>query len=120
MDDSIAICEICGNPMTYFQEAHICGWMCSVCGDGVATTYIEPILTDTVDYRVILVSDDKSLTSIKMISKIANCNYIEAKKIIEKTPVEVFCGKAVDVKEIKEKLESAGIEIKIEPEFLYQ
>lgn len=39
--------------------------------------------------------------------------------MIEKTPVEVFCGKAVDVKEIKEKLESTGIKITIEPEFPY-
>ena len=59
------ICEQCGNPMTYFQEAHTCGWICPVCGDGVATSYFEPILTDIVDYHVILVSADKSLTSIK-------------------------------------------------------
>ena len=65
MVDGIVICEICGNPMTYFQEAHTCGWMCTVCGDGVATSYFEPILTDIVDYHVILVSADKSLTSIK-------------------------------------------------------
>lgn len=113
------ICEQCGNPMTYFQEAHTCGWICPVCGDGVATSNFEPILTDIVDYHVILVSADKSLTSIKTISKIANCNFIEAKKMIENVPVEVFCGKAVDVKEIKDKLESVCIEIRIEPEFPY-
>ena len=119
MVDGIVICEICGNPMTYFQEAHTCGWMCPVCGDGVATTYIEPILSDIIDYHVILMSDDKSLTIIKIVSKIANCNYLEAKQMIEKTPVEIFCGKAVDVKPIKEKLEAASIKIKIEPEFPY-
>ena len=105
--------------MTYFQEAHTCGWMCPVCGDGVATTYIEPILSDIIDYHVILMSDDKSLTIIKIVSKIANCNYLEAKQMIENSPVEFFCGKAVDVKPIKEKLEAASIKIKIEPEFPY-
>ena len=119
MVDGIVICEICGNPMTYFQEAHTCGWMCPVCGDGVATTYIEPILSDIIDYRVILVSNNKSLSSIKIVSKTTNCNYIEAKKMIEKAPIEIFCGKAIDIKAIKEKLEVAGIDIKIKPEFPY-
>ena len=113
-------CEKCGHEMISISETHPIGMTCTNCGWGWATTYIEPILTDTVDYHVILVSTDKSLTSIKMLSKIANCNYIEAKQIIEKTPVEIFCGKAVDVKKIKEKLEAASIEIKIEPEFPYQ
>ena len=45
--------------------------------------------------------------------------FIEAKKLIEKAPVEIFCGKAVEVKTIKEKLEAANIEIRIEPEFPY-
>ena len=47
------------------------------------------------------------------------CNYVEAKKIIEKAPIEIFCGKAINVKIIKEKLEAAGIDFKIEPDFPY-
>jgi large subunit ribosomal protein L7/L12 len=54
-----------------------------------------------------------------LVSETANCNYVEAKKLIEKAPVEIFCGKAVEVKTIKEKLEAANIEIRIEPEFPY-
>ena len=92
---------------------------CPNCGWGWATTYIEPILTDNVDYHIFLEAGDSSLSIIKMVSKIANCNYIEAKKMIEKAPVEIICSKAVDVKAIQEKLEAANIEIRIEPEFPY-
>ena len=41
------------------------------------------------------------------------------KKIIEKAPIELFCGKAVEVKEFKNRLESGNIRIKIEPNFPY-
>ena len=105
--------------MRFEQDGHSICWVCDNCGEAVASTYFEPILTDTVDYRVILVSDNKSLSSIKIVSKTTNCNYIEAKKIIEKAPIEIFCGQAVDVKKIKEKFEAANIEIKIEPDFPY-
>lgn len=54
---------------------------------------------------------------LKLVSEIAGCNYIEAKKMIEKAPVEIFSGKAIDIMEIKEKLEAASIDFKIEPEF---
>ena len=56
---------------------------------------------------------------LKLVSEIAGCNYIEAKKLIEKTPVEVFSGKAIDIMGIKEKLEAANIDFKIEPDFPY-
>ena len=56
---------------------------------------------------------------LKLVSEIAGCNYIEAKMMIEKAPVEIFSGKAIDIMEIKEKLETANIDFKIEPEFPY-
>lgn len=56
---------------------------------------------------------------LKLVSEISGCNYIEAKKMIEKAPVEIFSGKAIDIMGIKEKLEAANIDFKIEPEFLY-
>ena len=39
--------------------------------------------------------------------------------MIEKTPVEIFSGKAIDIMGIKEKLEAANIDFKIEPDFPY-
>ena len=113
------ICEKCGAEMKPLSELYPIGMTCPNCGWGWATTYIDPINLDENDYRMILVSSENSLSNIKLVSETANCNYVEAKKLIEKAPVEIFCGKAVEVKTIKEKLEAANIEIRIEPEFPY-
>ena len=113
------ICEKCGAEMKPIHETLSIGMECPECGWGWVSTYIEPILSDKTDYHVILVSSDNSLTVIRTISEVANCNYIEAKKLINNTPVEVFHGQAVEVKAIREKLEAASIDFKIEPEFPY-
>ena len=67
------------------------------------------ILSDKTVYYMILISSENSLNSMKTVSEVANCNYVEAKKLINKAPVEVFHGQAVEVKAIKEKLETANI-----------
>ena len=114
------ICESCGAEMRFEQDGHSICWICDNCGDAVASTYFEPYETDLADYHILLTTSFKATTSVlKLISDIANCNYIEAKKMIEKAPIEIFCGKAIDIKAIKEKLEVAGIDIKIKPEFPY-
>ena len=95
------------------------GMTCPNCGWGWATTYIEHINLDESDYHVILAASDNSLNSIKTVSEVANCNYVEAKKLIKNAPIEIFCGKAVEVKAIKEKLVAAGVNFRIEPEFPY-
>ena len=105
--------------MKPLSELYPIGMTCPNCGWGWATTYIDPINLDEGDYHIILVSSENSLSNIKLVSETANCNYVEAKKLIENVPVEIFCGKAVEVKAIKEKLGAANIEIKIEPEFPY-
>ncbi len=113
------ICEKCGNEMKPLSDIYPIGMTCPNCGWGWATTYIDPINLDECDYHVILTSEDCSLSIIKIISDIANCNYVESKKMIENAPVEIFCGKAVDIKVIKERLETANIEFSIEPEYPY-
>lgn len=119
MSDNIVICEKCGAEIKPLSELYPIGMTCPNCGWGWATTYIDPINLDENDYRMILVSSENSLSNIKLVSETVNCNYVEAKKLIEKALVEIFCGKAVEVKTIKEKLEAANIEIRIEPEFPY-
>lgn len=114
------ICDKCGSEMRFEQDGHSICWVCDNCGDAVASTYFEPYETDPSDYRVLIAASFKATTGVlKLISEIANCNYIKAKKLIESAPVEVFCGKAVEVKAIKEKLEAVSIDFKIEPEFPY-
>ena len=94
------ICEKCGAEMKPLSELYPIGMTCPNCGWGWTTTYIDPINLDENDYRMILVSSENSLSNIKLVSETANCNYVEAKKLIEKPHVEIFCGKAVEVKKI--------------------
>ena len=118
MNDAI-ICEKCGNEMKPLSEIYPIGMTCPNCGWGWATTYIEPIRADSMNYHIVLLSANTALPNIKLISKIAGCNYLDAKKLIETTPREIFCGNAVEVKAFKEMLETANIEISIDPEFPY-
>jgi large subunit ribosomal protein L7/L12 len=113
------ICEKCGAEMKPLSDIYPVGMTCPNCGWGWATTYIDPINLDEINYHVILVSSDNSLSNIKMVSETANCNYVEAKKLINNVPVEVFHGQAVEVKTIKENFEKADINFRIEPEFPY-
>ena len=113
------LCEKCGHEMVSISDTRPIGMTCPNCGWGWATTYIEPIFLDDEDYHVILLSNDSSVSIIKIISEITTHNYIAVKKMIENAPVEIFIGKANEVKEIKEKLESTNIKYKIEPEFSY-
>lgn len=119
MNKDIVRCEKCGAEIKPIHETLPIGMECPECGWGWVSTYIEPILSDSTNYHMVLVSSDNSLNSIKTVSEVANCNYIEAKKLINNAPVEVFHGQAVEVRAIKEKLEVASIDFKIEPEFSY-
>ena len=105
--------------MIPLKELHAVGMNCPNCGWGWATTYIDPIKLDESDYHVILVSNETALSYIRIVSETADCNYAEAKKLIENAPVELFCGKAAEVKAIREKLETAGVRFRIEPDFPY-
>ena len=114
------ICDKCGGEMRYKKEGHSISWICDICGDAVASSFFEPYETDTTDYHILISASNKTdIGTLKIVAGVANCNYIEAKKLIEKAPVEVFHGQAVEVKAIKEKFEATSIDFKIEPEFPY-
>ena len=114
------ICENCGSKMSFKKDGHSICWICDNCGAALAATCFEPYETDLTVYHILIASPFKANTDIlKLVSEIANCNYIEAKKMIENAPTEIFRGNAVEIKEIKQKLESASIDFKIEPKFPY-
>ena len=114
------ICKNCGAEMQYYKDGQTITWLCNNCGNGVATTMYEPIEIDNTTYNIRLVKPFKpSLNDIKIISDIAKCNYIQAKKLIEYSPSLIFSGKAVDIKIIKEKLKNNNIIFSIVPDFPY-
>ena len=113
------VCEKCGAEMHIVRDSYQMGMKCPNCGWGWVTTYNEPIEVDYGVYRVILDSKDTSLANVKLVASIVNCNYLRAKRIIENAPSEIFSGKAVDVREIRDRLVQAGMAFRIEPDFPY-
>ena len=113
------VCEKCGAEMHDIQTSYTMGMECPNCGWGWVTTYNEPIEVDYSVYHVVLDSKDGSLANVKLVASIVNCNYLRAKRIIENAPSEIFSGKAVDVREIRDRLVQAGVAFRIEPDFPY-
>ncbi|MBQ2040105.1 MAG: hypothetical protein II486_11705 [Thermoguttaceae bacterium] len=113
------VCEKCGAEMHDIQTSYTMGMECPNCGWGWVTTYNEPIEVDYSVYHVVLDSKDGSLVNVKLVASIVNCNYLRAKRIIENAPSEIFSGKAVDVREIRDRLVQAGMAFRIEPDFPY-
>lgn len=113
-------CEKCGTEMKCIKDGHSLSWICSTCGNGVATSFFNAYETDVNTYIVTLTASFKaSVNDLRLIAEISGCNYIEAKKKIESAPIDLFRGKAVHVKEIKKKMEAAGINFEIKPDFPY-
>ncbi len=110
------ICEKCSHEM--IRNSTI-GMICPNCGWGWASTYIEPIFTDNTDYHIIIETNEADILVIKTISKIANINFLQAKKLIKSAPVKIFTGQACEVKRVKKILEDAMIPFSIKPEFRY-
>ena len=113
------VCEKCGAEMHDVQTSYTMGMKCPNCGWGWVTTYNEPIEVDYSVYHVVLDSKDGSLVNVKLVASIVNCNYLRAKRIIENSPSEIFSGKAVGVREIRDRLVQAGMAFRIEPDFPY-
>ena len=113
------VCEKCGAEMHIVRDSYQMGMKCPNCGWGWVTTYNEPIEVDYSVYHVVLDSKDGSLANVKLVASIVNCNYLRAKRIIENAPSEIFSGKTVDVREIRDRLVQAGMAFRIEPDFPY-
>ena len=77
------MCEKCGSQMRPLDPQKPIGMTCDKCGWGWATTYIEPILSDTTTYcltiRKMNCPDAKAL---RVLANILNCNYIKANEQI--------------------------------------
>lgn len=113
-------CEICGGKMEYRRDETTQGWYCTNCDWNVVTSYIEPIYEDVTIYEIL--SDcniQAGVDQLKTISKIKNVNFIEAKHVLETKGNLIYKGKAVDIKEIRDKLDKGMIEYYITPEFPY-
>lgn len=116
-EEETVLCEKCGAEMHRINEPCTVGMECPNCGWGWVTT--SPAISDKSTYSIFLSPIKSSVDHLKLISSIADCSYITAKKLIESAPVCIFSGSAPEVKSIQKKLGEAAIPYHIEPYFPY-
>lgn len=114
------ICDRCNSEMKYFEEGRSCGWRCVTCDNSIATSLVEAIYNDTKEYTIMLLpNDDASIGALKVLSKITSGNFISAKELLKNAPVVLLTSNAVEVRDIKEKLDSVKLNYSISPTFDY-
>lgn len=109
-------CDKCGSVM----EGTPGSMICSNCGWGWATTYLDPIDSDTTEYQITILEGNKtSVEIIKAVNQVAHLNLLKSKGVIEEAPRVIYKGRASYIYGMKEILDSASVKYKIEPDFLY-
>ena len=119
MTDNI-ICEKCGSVMEPIDPVHPVGMTCPNCGWGWATSFIDPILDDPTEYVITLLDGNTTIKeTLKTVAKLANCNLIQAKRLIENAPAEIMRSKAPEIKEAMRVLEADALHFSVAPSFPY-
>jgi hypothetical protein len=114
------MCEKCGSQMRPLDPQKPIGMTCDKCGWGWATTYIEPILSDTTTYCLtIRKMNSPDAKVLRVLANVLNCNYIKAKEQVTAQDVEIF-ERATSIKEYAITLCKNGIPFDISPDFPYE
>lgn len=93
---------------------------CTNCDWGLASTYWDPIYTDETIYKVILEKGNlSSIENIKAIAKVVNCNFLQAKKIIESENPIIVEDNAPEIIIQVRKLNNSSLKYSITPNFPY-
>ena len=113
-------CEKCGAEMIPLDPNKPIGMECPECGWGWVTSYIEPKYEDETVYSITLEQgNDINKTILKAISQIKNCNFIEAKNLIENPNKALTEGRAMEIDKVVQILEQASVKYSIELEWPY-
>ena len=112
-------CLTCGTEMECKIEGHCLTWICSNCGDGLATSYFEPIELDKTEYCLhIAPVATPSADVLRCISQWLMCNYMQAKARLnsEITITDV----ALKIRDIARTLSALGLVYTITPDYPYE
>lgn len=114
-------CDKCGNIMIPIQKEGVTGMVCPNCGFGFVTSYIDPMYEDQNVYEVYL-STGNTITNKNyfLIQSITGKNIQEIKQLFESSPFLLYKGHAVEVRELKNKLDESGVKYVIVPDFNYE
>ncbi len=109
---NLILCEKCGSRIQGKNFDSTSGLFCTNCDWCIVTTYIPEIVEDVTKYRVFLLNaNSKNINQIKVLSKIANTNYLKAKKMIEYENTLIFEGRASEVFEALKDLDNHSITV---------
>jgi hypothetical protein len=113
-------CEKCNTEMIRFIEKSVQGVRCPNCGWSIITSYIEKVDIDKTQYSIfILHVTNINIEKIKLVAKIMDINYLEAKEVLLSDEVKLCEAKAPKIKKIVEELENEKIPYKVIPDFVY-
>lgn len=112
-------CPKCGNEVKVIINGFDLINRCTVCDYEVSTTYNSPMDFDGTKYVIsILAHNEISLDNIKLISKLTNSNFLQAKSCLEKG--YMFDKEyAISILEKKKLLDKTNIRYQIAPNFQY-
>lgn len=114
------LCEKCGAEMLPIDPDKPIGMKCPECDWGWVTSYIEPKLADVTIYSIILEQgNEPDIEVIKAVSKIANCNFMQAKAMMLEAPQDLTQDRAVVIERCIELLDTASVKYSIKPDWPY-
>jgi hypothetical protein len=115
-------CEWCGSKTEYKIQGSCQGSFCTnpSCTWSVVTTYLPEFARDKTLYKMYLVSiDSASKNQIQFLSKVLNCNFIEAKRFLESNESYLGEGLATEALKTNKLAIECGVGINFEPECIH-
>ena len=116
----MSMCPKCGAEVEETISGSSLTLTCSDCGWRVARSWTEPINEDETVYTLRLITGNKaSKETLSAVSKIAGCNFLAAKDLIENPCKPLLKCKAPAMKKHVEALSEADVNFAIIPDFPY-
>lgn len=111
-------CPECGAPTEEIRAGRTSGTRCTNCGWSVVTTYTPPIEQDATQYAVHITNGDPhDKQQLKLIAQLMNCNFLQARELMQRNGTIVIEGKAPQILAVKKRLIDANFVITVEPSF---
>ena len=121
MEDADNICPECGNRLVFYRRGSTQGCYCrnTKCEYGFATTYIPEIQEDETVYSLYITSlGNDWKQAIVFLSLQFNLDLNTARKFKDSRKLFLL-GSAANIFKVREKLNTKGISVKIEPDYKY-
>lgn len=114
-------CQNCGANLEHRIQGSSQGLFCNQCGKWVlVTTYIPEIRRDKTKYKMYLCfADSKNKQHITALAKVANINFLEARKMTQEDKPLVLVDEAIAVDKARKIFNDLSIQYDIKPLFPY-